>query len=344
MHFAFTDEQEQLRDAVRGLLTKECPPSKVREAWTNRSGRVPGLWKQLAELGVVGLMAPQSQGGLGLSEIDLLLILEETGRFAVPEPIVDTIAVGIPLLAEIGRSDLVTVSAEGGLTVALGLRGFPLIVGAHTADHLLLQDEHLDLHLIRHRRQATLQPEPSVDGSRRLFRVAWTPGNATLLARSADHSDSIVRALHRGFLATSAQLIGVARHLIDVTVDYVKVREQFQKPVGSFQAVKHHLANAQVKLEFARPVVYRAAWSLAKNDPLRSLHVSMAKSQASDAALLAARTALQCHGAIGYAYEHDLHLWMKRAWSLAAAWGDALWHRARIGAAILDRPQENSDG
>ena len=121
-----------------------------------------------------------------------------------------------------------------------------------------------------------------------------------------------------------------------MTVAYAKVREQFQKPVGSFQAVKHHLANAQVKLEFARPLVYRAASSMATQDPDRPSR-SMAKSQASDAATLAARAALQCHGAIGYAYEHDLHLWMKRAWALAAAWGDAAWHRARVAAAVIDR-------
>src|SRR5439155_24977645 len=109
------------------------------------------------------------------------------------------------------------------------------------------------------------------------------------------------------------------------------VREQFGRPVGSFQAVKHHLADVLVQLELARPVVYRAAWSLAHRLPERSTHVSMAKACASDAAGEAARAALQCHGAIGYSFEHDLHLWMKRAWALARTWGDAAWHRARIG-------------
>ena len=106
-------------------------------------------------------------------------------------------------------------------------------------------------------------------------------------------------------------------------------------PIGSFQAVKHHLANARLALEIARPLVYRAAWFIAHDDPEREVAVSLAKASASDAATLAARVALQCHGAIGYTTEYDLHLFMKRAWALAATWGDAAWHRARVERAIL---------
>ena len=123
--------------------------------------------------------------------------------------------------------------------------------------------------------------------------------------------------------------------MLDLTVDYAKERQQFGVPIGSFQAVKHHLADARIAIEFARPLVYRAAWSVAEGDPESSIHVSMAKALASDAASLTARQALQCHGAIGYSYEYDLHLFMKRAWALVATWGDADWHRARVGRAIL---------
>jgi alkylation response protein AidB-like acyl-CoA dehydrogenase len=135
-------------------------------------------------------------------------------------------------------------------------------------------------------------------------------------------------------------LIGLARRLLEVTVEYVQVRRQFGRPVGSFQAVKHHLADALGKLELAAPVVYRAAVALAHAEPARAVRVSMAKAVASDAASFVAGTALQCHGAIGYAFENDLHLWMKRVWALAAAWGDAAWHRARVADAVLDRGLE----
>jgi alkylation response protein AidB-like acyl-CoA dehydrogenase len=126
--------------------------------------------------------------------------------------------------------------------------------------------------------------------------------------------------------------------MLDLTVAYVTERRQFGAPIGSFQAIKHHLADVRIAIEFASPLVYRAAYSLATGDPDAMLHGSMAKAQSADAAELAARMALQCHGAIGYSYEYDLHLWMKRAWALARTWGDASWHRDRVARAILDQP------
>jgi alkylation response protein AidB-like acyl-CoA dehydrogenase len=174
-----------------------------------------------------------------------------------------------------------------------------------------------------------------VDGARRLFRVTWSPSPATRIARGATARAALARAFERGALGASAVLLGLARHLIDATVEYAKVRKQFGSAIGSFQAVKHQLADALVKLEFARPVVYRAAYSMSRASESGPLHVSMAKVYASEAALAASRSALQCHGAIGYSYEHDLHLFMKRAWALAAAWGDASWHRARVGKLVL---------
>ncbi|MBZ0235446.1 MAG: acyl-CoA dehydrogenase, partial [Deltaproteobacteria bacterium] len=146
---------------------------------------------------------------------------------------------------------------------------------------------------------------------------------------------ALARAFDRGAFATAAELVGVARTLVEMTVAYVKLRQQFGKAVGSFQAVKHQLAEAHVGIELARPCVHRAACALARREPDHAIHVSMAKAYASDAATRAARAALQCHGAIGYSFEYDLHLWMKRAWVQAAAYGDAAWHRARIGASLV---------
>jgi alkylation response protein AidB-like acyl-CoA dehydrogenase len=341
MRFAFTDEQLALRDAVRDLLQRECPPAAVRAAWTNETGRVPGLWKKLAEAGVLGLLAPEQQGGLALREVDLVLILEETGRFAVPEPIVETAAVGIPCLMSVARSEEVALAVAGELTLSagfdsLGNESQPLVAYGDSSDLIIVpsvRDGHVHL-VSRHR--ADLTRQVSVDGSRRLSSVVWAQDPPSDRKNPFGPAGSAL-AFDRGCLGLSAQLLGLAQHLIDVTVEYVKVREQFKQPVGSFQAVKHHLADAFIKLEFARPLVYRAAWSVARGDPERSIHVSMAKAAASDAALLASKKALQCHGAIGYSYEYDLHLWMKRAWALAGAWGDAMWHRARVAEAILDR-------
>jgi alkylation response protein AidB-like acyl-CoA dehydrogenase len=338
VRFAFTDDQKLFRDTLRALLEKECTAEVVRRAWSRESdGRSPSLWSKLAELGVVGITVPEEHGGLGLSEIDFVLLLEESGRAALPEPILETSAVGAPLLAETANDDLRAAwlprVATGEARLAVGLDGAAFVADAHVADLLLLQrgDELYALP----REAVKLAPEHSVDGARRLFRVTWSPSPATRVAAGPTARAALARAFDRGALSASAMLLGLARRLIDVTVEYVKVRKQFGSAIGSFQAVKHHLADALVKLEFARPVVYRAAYSMSHPSDTSSLHVSMAKAYASEAALLAARSALQCHGAIGYSFEHDLHLWMKRAWALAATWGDASWHRARIGTLVL---------
>jgi alkylation response protein AidB-like acyl-CoA dehydrogenase len=291
----------------------------------------------MAEIGLAGLTVPEALGGLGLDELDLVLVLVEAGRAAVPEPILETIAVGAILLRDAAppglREHWLRGVASGEAVLAVGLQGMPYVAFAGEADLLLLQHGD-ELHAVP-RGAAALTAQPSVDGARRLSSVAWTPGPGTLLASGERGRRHAADAFDRGALAAAAELSGIGRWMIDTTVAYASVREQFGKPIGSFQAVKHHLASALVRLEMALPLVYRAAYSMARGDPERSIHVSMAKAQASEAALGAARAALQCHGAIGYTVEHDLHLWMKRAWALAAAWGDAAFHRARVGDRLL---------
>jgi alkylation response protein AidB-like acyl-CoA dehydrogenase len=310
VRFAFTDEQLAMRDAVRGFLDKECPPKVVRDAWTNDRGR-SGLWTRLGELDVLGVLAPEAQGGLGGDFLDLVLLLEETGRAALPEPVVEHAAVAVPLL------DDARAAAAGDVTVTVASPS-GLVPYADSVDLVLLDGRFVapsELALRRH---------TSVDGSRRLFEVDNV---------SPMHDGE---TFDRAALGVAAQLVGLGDHMLATTVAYAKEREQFGVPIGSFQAVKHHLADVALALEFARPIVYRAAWSTAHRDPERPAHVSMAKARASDAALLAARVALQVHGAMGYTTEYDLHLWMKRAWALAASWGDAAWHHDRVGRAILD--------
>ena len=328
MRFAFTEEQIELRAAVRDLLAKECPAAVVREAWANGSGRTERAWGALAEMGVLGVMAPESAGGIGGDEVDLIGVLEETGRAALPEPIVETAAVAVPLLAEAGDERAGGLLGGGGGAAAIAPTD-ELAVWAGTADLVILFDGS-GVHAVA-ATDVTLEPRRSVDGARRLFRVDARLDDSTRVGGA----EAAALAFDRGALGTAAQLLGLGRSMLDVTVEYAKERQQFGAPIGSFQAVKHHLADVRLALEFAAPLVYRAAWSLAQRDPDRSVHVSMAKAHASDAAVLASRAALQCHGAIGYTTEHDLHLWMKRSWALAGAWGDAAWHRRRVGRAIL---------
>jgi len=332
MRFAFSDEQVALRDAVRDLLTKECPPSAVRAAWTNESGRCPSAWSALADMGVLGVVAPEFVGGLGLTEVDLVLVLEETGRFALPEPIVETAAVAVPLLA--ARGDERAAKLVRGSSAAIVHPLAPRAVWVDTAAVVITIDEsHVSVITAD---SVKLEPIASVDGARRLFSVSLDiRSRAETPPTPVETENPVDLAVDRAALGTAAQLVGLADRMIEMTVAYASERRQFGVPIGSFQAVKHHLANARLALEFARPLVYRAAWTVAVGDPERAVAVSLAKASASDAALFAGRVALQCHGAIGYTTEYDLHLYMKRAWALAATWGDAAWHRARIGREIL---------
>ena len=179
-------------------------------------------------------------------------------------------------------------------------------------------------------------PQRSVDRARRLARVDWSPTADTLVS---DDPSVVDEVLDRGALAAAAQAIGVGRRLLDVTVAYVAEREQFGRPVGVNQAVKHHCSNVAIALEFAAPMVHKAAWAITHGEGPEggnpSVDVAMAKAMASDAVDLACRSALQCHGAIGYTIEHDLQLWLKRGWALSASWGDAAHHRRRVGAGLL---------
>jgi alkylation response protein AidB-like acyl-CoA dehydrogenase len=337
MKFAFTDEQLELQRVVRELLARECPPARVRAAWDGVAEAPLAVWPHLAGVGVVGMTAPERFGGLGMDELDLALVLEESGRAALPDPLAEHTAVAIPLVAETfdeaACDRWLGGAASGKTTIAVGIGGAPFVAGAARARLLLL--EHGDeLHAVDPN-TVTLVAQSSVDGTRKLARVDWTPVESTCVVRGAKAREALDRAFDRGAFAFSAELVGVARKLIEMTVAYVKLRQQFGKAVGSFQAVKHMLAEAHVAIELARPCVHRAAYALARRESDRAIHVSMAKAYASDAALVAARAALQCHGAIGYSFEYDLHLWMKRAWVQAAAYGDAAWHRARIGASIV---------
>jgi alkylation response protein AidB-like acyl-CoA dehydrogenase len=335
MRFAYTEEQLLFRKSVREVLARTCPHTAVREAWTSETGRSRERWATLVELGVIGCAIPEQQGGLGMGALELSLALEECGRAALPEPVAETAAIAPAMLREIGNAAseaILARIASGEAMVTVGLEGQRFVSDAHVADVLLLARAG-ELHAVPGN-AVKLEAQRSVDGARRIFLVEWSPSAATKLAEGAVAKRAIDEGRDHASVAIAAQLIGLSRQMVDATVAYVKVRTQFGQPIGSFQALKHMLADAHLGNEMAAPVVQRAAYSLAKRDHERSLHASMAKAFASEAAVNAAKTALQCHGAIGYSYEHELHLWMKRAFALAAAWGDAAHHRARVGDAI----------
>ena len=343
MKFAFNDDQRLLAETLAELLAAECSHEALAGAWESEAGQLPGLWTQLAEMGVLGASVPEAQGGLGFDAVDTVLMLEELGRYACPEPVAELVGVAAPLLAEAGgeiAEQWLPRIAAGEARVALGFEAETYVAGAAHADLLILQrgDE---VHALSPK-AAKLEPQDSVDGARRLFSVDWSPLPATRLAGGAEGAALAARAWNRAAHAAAAQLLGLGRQLIEMTVEYAKGRVQFGQPIGAFQAVKHHVANALTKLEFARPPVYYAAHSLANDLPSSDLDVSTAKSLASDAAQLCSRVALQCHGAIAYTYEYHAHMWMKRVLVLRETAGSARWHRQRAAGLLLDHEVENS--
>lgn len=342
MDFRASDDQLLLQTTVRDFLAKECTAEVVRAVWEAETARSPDLWRKLAEIGLPGLLVPEEHGGMGLGEVDLFLLLEEVGRAALAEPVIATAAVAAPLLSELAEAGLGELASEwlprvaaGEAIVAVGHPVSPFVEDAHVADLLLLARGEEELHALR-REGVRIQEQPANDPSRRIATVEFKPTDGSLLARGELARRLLAAALDRGALACAAQALGVADRLVELAVAYTAQRKQFGKPIGSFQAVKHMLANVKVKLEYARPVVQRAAHSVAHGNARRSLHVSMAKLLACEAAGFAAKSALQAHGAIGYTWEQDLHIWMRRAWSLEQSWGRSAFHHARVREALLE--------
>ncbi|MGI5518944.1 acyl-CoA dehydrogenase family protein [Streptomyces sp. CA-106131] len=326
-----TQEQRAMAQAVRDALTKECTPETLRESWDGTPQHK--LQQTLAGLGLFGLTVSEEFGGLGLDERDAIGVFEETGRAAVPGPIAESFAACYALQAAgsaLGQQWLPRI-ASGEAVASLGLGDAPLVESADRADLLILQHGD-ELHAVEGR-DVQVEREQSVDGNRRLFTVSWEATAQTRLVSAAARILGGTR--DRLLLATSAQLLGLARKLLDMAVAHVNIREQFGGPLGSFQAVQHRLADVAVGADFTAPVVARAACSLAADAPSAARDVAMAKVFASEAAEHAAYSALQLHGAIGYTREHDLHIYSLRAWTLALAHGDARTHRARVAADLL---------
>ncbi|MDG2428041.1 MAG: acyl-CoA/acyl-ACP dehydrogenase [Acidimicrobiales bacterium] len=345
MNFALDEDSVLFAETFREILERFCTPDAVRASWDDASGAVNGLWEKLADTGVLGLVVPQDYGGLGLGQLDQVLMLEELGRTACPEPIAEHSAVAVPLLRDRAstavQEEWLSRAADGSALLTAGSPAGnpsqPLVLAAERADLVVLAIDNA-LHVVPAAALSTVA-QVSVDGSRRLARVEATTSSETLVSKDPL---AVVALWDHGAWAAAAQAIGVAQQLLDLTVAYVSEREQFGQPVGVNQAVKHHCSNLAIAIEFARPMVHAAAWSLTTGrapegtvppeaiDSGPSVVVSMAKALASDAVDLACRSALQCHGAIGYTIEHDLQLWLKRGWALSASWGDARHHRRRV--------------
>lgn len=335
MNFTFSDDQLLFQSSVRDFLRGEVTPGRVRASWEREDGRDPALWQQLTELGLVGMTVPEQYGGLGMSELDFVLLAQECGYVALPEPLVHTALVAVPLLRQLGgelAAAWLPRVAAGEAKVVVGLQQNLLVEDAHVADLLLLQQG--DAWYAPTPAQVDLRYNESIDPSRRLYacnlKTEVSPvasgGQATVLTTAA---------LDSGALGSAAQALGLAQRMVDLAVAYSADRQQFGQAIGAFQAVKHLMANVAVRLEYARAPVHRAAYSLAQGEACASRAVSQAKLAACEAANLAAKNSIQVHGAMGYTWEADLHIFMKKSWALANSWGDTAFHKARVADYIF---------
>ncbi|MGH3433237.1 MAG: acyl-CoA dehydrogenase family protein [Thermocrispum sp.] len=307
MRFTPSAEQRAFTASMHEMLRSADTPSVIR-AWAS-GDHEPGLalWRRLAGVGLHGLLHDA-----GLPEV--VLAFEVLGYHAVPGPLVESVAV-LPVLLRDGPPEWLRGLASGELIGTLAAP--PLLPYALDADAA-----GLCLHVDGPQLSEFDPGEPltSVDPARRLSTV----DRLRPLALRADPG-----AIDHGALAVAAQLLGVGRRLLDDTVAYAKHRQQYGRPIGQFQAVKHLLAEVVVGLELARPLVHAAALTETPRD------ISAARVACADAAYLSARTALQVHGAVGYTAEHNLGLWFTKVRALRSAWGSQAWHRDRVLQALV---------
>lgn len=328
MQFVFTEEQQMMAEMVQGYLAEHCTTADLRKLSEGGSSFDATRWQGLTDLGLPGALVPEDTGGLGLGRADVVQIATACGAALLPEPLLDVMGVTLPALVDLGQSDLVAQVLEGRAQVVLSHSAARLVQGAEHASHFLIMND--GAVTLAEAGTVTSTEELSIDPLRHLARIE-TQGVDTL-AEGDKAAALITRTFDAGALFTAAQLLGIAQKAIDLSVAYASERHQFGKPIGSNQAIKHHLASAQVAVEFARPVLHAAAARDAT--PARISHAKIACGRAAD---LATRTAVQVHGGMGYTQETDVHLYLKRALALRRMWGDEVLHRTRYAARLDTR-------
>jgi len=343
MDFDLSGDQVALRDAARAFLDEECPPARIRTVYSSAAGWDPDLWSAMVELGWLGVALSEAHGGLGLGTVELAVLLEQSGRHLVPVPFLPTV-----VALEVARSsgaDSVVVELLRGRSACLGWSVTPTAVRADgttltgrtdpvgfasIADLALVVANEADgdaVYLVDLEAVGRPGVEPAMDLSRP---VSWLHFDATPAERLGG-SALAARLTDLAATATAVEMLGAASVALELAVEYAKDRVQFGRPIGSFQAVKHRCADMLVDVEGIRSSAYWAAWCFGADDPDRSIAASTAKTWAGDASKRVMASALQVHGGVGFTWEHDLHLYLKRSQLDQVSFGDAAWHRARLG-------------
>lgn len=366
--WVFSDEQNQLRAAVRAFCADHIDESSVRSAMESEPRFDAKVWSRLgSELGVLGMAVPEASGGAGGNLVDQAVAVEQLGAALACGPLFGTVYLAIPaLVAASAGEELLGPLVEGTRTAAFAVRddagafdassvevqavptesGWSLsgtverVVDAGAADVLLVAattPDGVGLFVVEADSLAVQRiPLTTLDLTRPQATVGLLDAPAQLIAGPEEAERVITHALQVGAALLAVEQVGAAQHLLDLSVDYAKNRLQFGRPIGSFQAVKHRLADDLVALEHARSTAYHAVWALSDGSDDPALAVSIAQATTSAAFVRVATDTIQVHGGIGFTWEHQAHLYYKRAYTDAALLGSAEEHRARVAEFVLD--------
>jgi alkylation response protein AidB-like acyl-CoA dehydrogenase len=365
MELELTTDQDELRDSIRAVLAKESPVGLARRV-VDDDERPEALWTTLTGLGWPALTVPEADGGIGLGMIEAAILAEEIGRVIAPGPLLATVTQFVPAVREAGTAEqrarfLGAVAAgecSGALAVAETRGSFDpaavaatiVIDGTHAVlsgeKRFVVEGDAVDELVVVAREPETTGDDGvravvvpataartrrvhSLDGSRRFVHLDLER-DRVLGDGQTSSAPALRRAIEEATVATALEIVGIAQTIFDVTLDYAKQREQFGVPIGSFQAIKHKFADMIVLLERARATGYFAALTIAEDDPRRTSATSVAKVAAGDCQRLLGKEGIQIHGGIGYTWEHDMHLYVKRAKTLEPLFGSSATHRALI--------------
>ena len=373
MDFSFTEEQEMLRKIARDFLTTECPKDLVRQMVKDEKGYTPELWKKMAELGWMGLIIPEEYGGIGGSFLDVVVLLEEMGRACLPGPffssLIGTLAIleagnepqKKELLPKIAQGELLSTLAisEPGVGYEMNtiqcqamLKGKEYVINgtklfvenAHVADLIVCAAKSKDgtghqgitLFLTNAKSpNLTCTLIETIAGDKQCevsFQGVRVP-QGSILGELGRGEECLKSLLQVAAVAKCAEMLGGAQQVLDMTVNYVKERIQFDHPIGTLQAIQHHCANMLIDLEGIRYITYLAAWKVNEGLPFGK-EAAIAKAWASEAYRRISDLAHQCHGAIGFCEDHDLPLYSKRAKASEFAFGDARFQRRFVAQEI----------
>jgi alkylation response protein AidB-like acyl-CoA dehydrogenase len=362
MDFGLSEEQQQLKESAHALLTNECPTTEVRKVMASQDGYPRALYEHVAKLGWNGLIVPEQFDGAGLGMLDMATLLEEGGYAAMPGPFLfsSAIAAGVLKLTRSGEQpgkwlsaiaegkaigtvavtdrtpsidprDFVTIASKNDATISIN--GTKTIVPyAEIADFIVVVAKDLSSHELllgvveKNAPGVKIYPRKNLDLTRRVATVEFENTRAVRLLGE----DLYSKLIDIGALAIAADSLGGMERALEMAVEYSKVREQFGKPIGSFQALKHAAAEIVSELEPARSLLWYAAYAFDAGLPDASRYIAMVKARLTDIYARGSDRAVLMHGGIGFTWEHDMHIWFKRARFNESYFGSPAFHRERV--------------